>query len=416
MSPVKQEDKPLIMDKINTNFQKLKASYLFSEMAHRMEAYLAKNPSADLIKMGIGDVTRPLAPAVIQAMHDAVDEFASVETMKGYGPELGYLFLRQAIADFDYGKRGVKIDPSEIFISDGAKSDTANFSDLFGPGIKLGITNPVYPVYVDANVIGGHAGEPDGKGNWSNIYYLACNADNNFVPEIPKEHLDVLYLCFPNNPCGTTLTKVQLKEWVDYAKREDALIFFDSAYERFITEEDVPHTIYEIEGAEEVAVEFRSFSKTAGFTGVRCGYTVVPHAVKCRGIELNPMWARRQTTKFNGASYISQRGAAAIYTPEGHEQAMSLVRYYLENAKTIRSAMTEAGYECFGGVSAPYVWVKNPSDFPDSWDMFQYLMEEKNVICTPGIGFGTEGQGYFRLSAFNSHELTNEAMKRIIGK
>ena len=402
------------MDKINRNFQKLTASYLFSEMAHRMGAYLEKNPRADLIKMGIGDVTRPLPPACIRAMHEAVDEFSSTETMKGYGPELGYAFLRDAIVEWDYKRRGVDLRSDEVFISDGAKSDTANFSDLFGPGVKLGITNPVYPVYVDANAIGGFAGAPGGKGNWSNIRFLACNASNGFVPDIPTEHLDVLYLCFPNNPCGTALTKPQLKEWVDYALRKKALIFFDSAYERFITREDVPHSIFEIEGAKECCIEFRSFSKTAGFTGVRCGYTVVPHEVRCGGVELNPLWARRQTTKFNGASYISQRGAAAIYTPEGHEQAMSLVRYYLENARTIREAMSGAGYECFGGVNAPYVWIKNPADKQDSWEMFQYLMEEKNVICTPGVGFGSEGQGYIRLSAFNSHELTAEAMRRIL--
>ena len=402
------------MEKINTNFQKLSQSYLFAEIAHRMAAFQEAHPSAKLIKMGIGDVTRPLPPACIQAMHEAVEELASAETLKGYGPELGYLFLRQAIVDHDYKKRGVELDPSEIFVNDGAKSDTANFSDLFGPGIKLGITDPVYPVYVDANAMGGHAGDPDGKGGWSNIRFLPVNAANGFVPEIPKEHIDVLYLCFPNNPCGTTLTKDQLKEWVEYALREKALIFFDSAYERFITEDDVPHSIYEIEGAKECAIEFRSYSKTAGFTGVRCGYTVVPHAVKCAGVELNKMWARRQTTKFNGASYISQRGAAAIYKPEGHEQAMNLVRYYLENAKNIRETMSKAGYECFGGVNAPYVWVKNPKDFPKSWDFFQYLMEEKHVICTPGVGFGSEGEGYIRLSAFNSHELTNEAMDRIL--
>lgn len=402
------------MDRINLNFRKLSSNYLFSEMAHRMNTYLEKNPTANLIKMGIGDVTRPLPPACIKAMHKAVDELADVTTMKGYGPELGYLFLREAVVEYDYAKRGVAIDPSEIFISDGAKSDTSNFSDLFGPGIKLGITNPVYPVYVDANVIGGHAGDSDGKGGWSNVTYLACNASNNFVPEIPKEHLDVLYLCFPNNPCGTTLKKEQLKEWVDYALREDALIFFDSAYERYITEDDVPHTIYEIDGAKKCAIEFRSYSKTAGFTGVRCGYTVVPHEVIAAGKELNPLWARRQTTKFNGASYISQCGAAAIYTPEGHQEAMGLVKYYLENARVIREAMTEAGYDCFGGVNAPYVWIKNPEEHAGSWDFFQYLMEEKNVICTPGVGFGSEGEGYIRLSAFNSHELTREAMERIM--
>lgn len=402
------------MDKINPNFQKLAPSYLFSEIAHRMGSYQEANPTAKLIKMGIGDVTRPLPPACIRAMHEAVDELANVRTMKGYGPEAGYLFLRQAISDADYKARGVDIAPSEIFVSDGAKSDTANFSDLFGSGIKLGITNPVYPVYVDANAMGGHAGDPDGRGNWSGITYLPTNASNGFVPELPKAHLDIIYLCFPNNPTGTTLKKARLKEWVDYALREKALIFFDSAYERFITEDDVPHSIYEIEGAKECAIEFRSFSKTAGFTGVRCGYTVVPHDVKSNGVELNALWSRRQTTKFNGASYISQKGAAAIYTPEGHEEAMALIKYYLENARTIREAMTRAGYECFGGVNAPYVWIKTPEDFPKSWDFFQYLMEEKNVISTPGVGFGSEGEGYIRLSAFNTHELTKEAMNRIL--
>lgn len=399
------------MNKINDNFNKLPGSYLFAEINRRIGSYQEAHPEAKIIRMGIGDVTRPLAPSVITAMHQAVDEMASGETLKGYGPEQGYAFLRELIAQHDYAAHGVEIAPDEIFVSDGAKSDTANIVDLFSQDVRIAVTDPVYPVYVDSNALAGRAGEYLPEGRWSRLTYLPCNKDNNFVPSLPAEPVDLIYLCYPNNPTGTTLTREELKRFVDYAREHDALILFDAAYEAFISEEDVPHSIYEIEGAKECAIEFRSYSKTAGFTGVRCGYTVVP---KSLANGLNAMWSRRQTTKFNGASYISQRGAAAIYSPEGQKETRAIIDYYMQNAATIRQALTEIGVEHFGGVSSPYIWLKTPEAYPKSWDYFNYLLTEKGIVGTPGVGFGLEGEGYFRLSAFSTHEATQEAMKRLL--
>lgn len=399
------------MNKINDNFNKLPGSYLFAEINRRIGSYQEAHPEAKIIRMGIGDVTRPLAPSVITAMHQAVDEMASGETLKGYGPEQGYAFLRELIAQHDYAAHGVEIAPDEIFVSDGAKSDTANIVDLFSQDVRIAVTDPVYPVYVDSNALAGRVGEYLPEGRWSRLTYLPCNKDNNFVPSLPAEPVDLIYLCYPNNPTGTTLTREELKRFVDYAREHDALILFDAAYEAFISEEDVPHSIYEIEGAKECAIEFRSYSKTAGFTGVRCGYTVVP---KSLANGLNAMWSRRQTTKFNGASYISQRGAAAIYSPEGQKETRAIIDYYMQNAATIRQALTEIGVEHFGGVSSPYIWLKTPEAYPKSWDYFNYLLTEKGIVGTPGVGFGLEGEGYFRLSAFSTHEATQEAMKRLL--
>lgn len=402
------------MKKINTNFQKLQDSYLFAEVNHRVTAYQKEHPDAKLIRMGIGDVTRPLPSAVVQAMHDAVDDQASAKTLHGYGPEQGYDFLRQAIVEHDYAERGVELSSDEVFISDGSKSDTANIVDLFSNDIRLAITDPVYPVYVDSNVLAGRTGHLMDDGRWSGITYIPCNRENNFVPELPKGKVDVIYLCLPNNPTGTTLTRDQLQKWVDYARAEEAIILYDGAYEAYVREADVPRSIYELEGAKECAIEFRSYSKTAGFTGVRCGYTVVPKDLKCGGASLNAMWRRRQTTKFNGASYISQRGAAAIYTEEGKKQVRENIDYYLNNAGIIRNAFDQAGYEVFGGINSPYIWVKTPEEYPLSWDFFEYLLHEKQVIGTPGVGFGQEGEGYFRFSAFGTTEATREAMDRLL--
>lgn len=403
---------------INENFCILPESYLFSEVARRINAFKESHPEADVIRMGIGDVTLPLCPAAIEAMHKAVDDEGASATFYGYGPEQGYPFLREAIAAHDYKSRGIDIDPSEIFVSDGAKSDTGNFGDILSTDNTVAVTDPVYPVYVDTNVMAGRAGNLS-DGAWSKIQYLPVTAANNFVPEIPGDDNvpDVIYLCYPNNPTGTTLTREQLKVWVDFALRHGSLILFDSAYESFIREEDVPHSIYEIEGARKCAVEFRSFSKTAGFTGVRCGYTVVPKELTAkdkdgREVSLNHLWNRRQCTKFNGASYISQRGAAAIFTPEGQRQVKEAVDYYLTNAKVLREGLTEAGLEVYGGINAPYVWIKAPAGM-SSWEFFDTLLEKCNVAGTPGSGFGPAGEGYFRLTAFNTLENTIEAVRRI---
>lgn len=405
------------MFKINDNFCKLAESYLFSEVARRINAFKAANPQADIIRMGIGDVTRPLCQAAIEAMHRAVDDEASSETFHGYGPEQGYPFLRDAIAEHDYRARGIEISPEEIFVSDGAKSDTGNIGDILAVGNRVAVTDPVYPVYVDTNVMGGRAGDFGADGCWSNILYLPVTAENGFVPSLPEEVADVIYLCYPNNPTGTTLTREQLKVWVDYARRNGSLILFDSAYESFIRSEDVPHSIYEIPGAREVAIEFRSFSKTAGFTGVRCGYTVVPKELKARDadgneVSVNHLWLRRQCTKFNGASYVAQRGAAAIYTPEGKRQTREAIDYYLRNAALLRKGLLEAGLEVFGGTDAPYVWIKTPGNI-DSWKFFDMLLERCHVAGTPGSGFGPAGEGYIRLTAFNTYENTAEAVRRI---
>ena len=402
---------------INDNFTLLAESYLFSEVAKRINAYKEAHPEVDIIRMGIGDVTRPLCKAAIEAMHKAVDDQADSSTFHGYGPEQGYAFLREAIVENDYRARGIDMDADEIFVSDGAKSDTGNIGDILARGNRVAVTDPVYPVYVDTNVMGGRAGVLDTDGCWSDIIYLPVTAENGFVPALPSEVPDMIYLCYPNNPTGTTLTREQLKVWVDYARAHHSLILFDSAYETFIRQDDVPHSIYEIEGAKEVAIEFRSFSKTAGFTGVRCGYTVVPKALKgvdSKGemVSLNHLWNRRQCTKFNGASYISQRAAAAIYTPEGKQQTRKTVDYYLRNAEVLRQGLLDAGFEVFGGTNAPYVWIKTP-DETTSWEFFDILLDRCHVAGTPGSGFGPSGEGYIRLTAFNTYENTVEAIDRI---
>ncbi len=404
------------MFKINDNFTKLPESYLFSEVARRINAFKDAHPEADIIRMGIGDVTKPLCPAAIESMHKAVDDESHAETFHGYGPEQGYAFLRDAISNYDYKARGIDIEPDEIFVSDGAKSDTGNIGDLLDADNVVALTDPVYPVYADTNVMAGRAGELV-DGSWSRLVYLPVSAANNFEPQLPERHVDVIYLCYPNNPTGTALTRSQLQKWVDYARREGALIMFDSAYEAFIHTADVPHSIYELPGAKEVAIEFRSFSKTAGFTGVRCGYTVVPKALKAfdaagKHVSMNRLWNRRQCTKFNGASYISQRGASAIFTPEGRRQSTEAVEYYMENARMMREGLREAGFEVYGGVDAPYVWLRTPDNMT-SWEFFDWLLTEANVAGTPGSGFGPAGEGYFRLTAFNTHENTRAAIARI---
>ncbi len=402
------------MARINENFLNLQKSYLFVEISKRVEDFKKRYPDRKIIKMGIGDVTRPLPKACIEALHKAVDEMAKEDTFKGYGPEQGYLFLREKIAEFDFKKRGVDISADEIFISDGAKCDTANFQELFGEDVKIALLDPVYPVYLDTNVMAGRAGEfRDGR--YSNIVYLECTRDNSFKPSLPKERVDLIYLCFPNNPTGTTLTKEDLKKWVDYAKDNRSIILFDAAYEAFIRDENVPHSIFEIEGAKEVAVEFRSFSKTAGFTGLRCAYTVVPkecvaYTKDGRPVSLKELWHRRQSTKFNGVSYPVQRAAEAVYSEEGQKEIKENIDYYLKNAELILKEMGAMGFECYGGKNSPYVWVYGKKD---SWEFFDELLEKAGVVCTPGEGFGLCGKGYIRLSAFNSFENVKEAMERI---
>ena len=399
------------MAKINDNYLKLPGSYLFSTVAKKSAAYSEAHPDKNVIKMSIGDVTKPLAPAVIEAMHKAVDEMGSAETFRGYGPEQGYDFLREKIAEYDYKTRGIDIAVDEIFVSDGAKSDCGNIGDIFSVDNKVAICDPVYPVYMDTNAMAGRAGDyVDGK--WNNIYYMPCLEENGFMPQLPTEKVDIIYLCFPNNPLGVAATREQLKPWVDYAKENGAVILYDSAYEAFITNPDVPHSIYEVEGAKEVAIEFRSFSKTAGFTGTRCAYTVIPHELKLDGVELNSLWNRRHTTKFNGVPYIIQRAAEAVYTPEGQAQTKEAIAYYLENARIIREGLTEAGFTVYGGENAPYIWAKTP-DGMGSWEFFDKLLEEANVVTTPGEGFGPSGEGYVRLTAFSTKENTIEAMRRI---
>ncbi len=399
--------------KINENFQKLPGNYLFAEVARRLAAYQDEHPEAKMIKLGIGDVTRPLVPAVIQAMHEAVEEMAAAETFKGYGPEQGYGFLREAISQHDYAKRGVSIQPEEIFISDGAKSDCGNIVDLFDKDNVVAVCDPVYTVYVDSNVMSGRAGEyHEETGKWSNIVYMPTTAENGFVPALPQGKVDLIYICSPGNPTGAVLTKDQLKVWVDYANETGAMILFDAAYERFIVEDNVPHTIYEVEGAKTCAIEFRSFSKTAGFTGARCGYTVIPKELVRDGASLNAMWNRRQTTKFNGASYIIQKGAAAIYTEEGERQIMANIAYYQRNAKVIKEGLQNCGIEVYGAVNSPYIWARIPGGM-GSWEFFDKLLKEANVVTTPGAGFGPSGEGYIRLTAFGDAEATKEAVARI---
>ncbi len=401
------------MAHINQNFEKLPGSYLFAEIARRTAEYKEAHPDADIIRLGIGDVTLPLIPAVRQAMHEAVDEQADAATFKGYGPYEGYDFLREAIAEHDFAARGVDVEPNEIFISDGAKSDCGNIVDLFALENKVAVCDPVYPVYVDSNALAGRAGEYDVDAEmWTDIYYMPTTAENGFCPALPLEDVDLIYLCSPNNPTGTVLTHDQLKMWVDYANDHDAIILFDAAYERFITEEGALHSIYEVEGAKSCAIEFRSFSKTAGFTGMRCGCTVIPECLVRQGQSLNEMWMRRQSTKFNGASYIIQKGAAAIYTPEGHRQVEESLDYYRENARVIKEGLEDAGLEVYGAVNSPYVWCKTPGGM-DSWTFFGKLLDEAQVVTTPGAGFGPAGEGYIRLTAFGDAEQTKEALRRI---
>lgn len=401
------------MFKINENYLKLRGSYLFSTIAKKVAAYQEAHPDKELIRLGIGDVTLPLAPAVIDSLHKAVDEMASAETFHGYAPDLGYEFLRKAIADNDYKARGVEIALDEIFVSDGAKSDSGNIGDIFSQDNKIAVCDPVYPVYVDTNVMAGRTGTfLEDEEKWSNVIYMPCTAENNFVPELPKETPDIIYLCYPNNPTGSTITKAQLQEWVDYANKVKAVIIYDAAYEAYISEEDVPHTIYECEGAKTCAIELRSFSKNAGFTGTRLGFTVIPKELKQGDVMLNSLWARRHGTKFNGAPYIIQRAGEAVYSEAGKKQTAEQVAYYMNNAKTIREGLSEAGYKVSGGVNAPYVWLQVPEGMT-SWEFFDYLLENANVVGTPGSGFGPSGEGYFRLTAFGSYENTVKALERI---
>jgi len=401
------------MFKINENYQKLPGSYLFSAIAKKVAAYTQANPDKDIIRLGIGDVTQPLAPAVIEAMHKAVDEMGNAETFHGYAPDLGYEFLRNAIAEHDYQSRGCDIAPDEIFVSDGAKSDSANIQEIFGAENKIAVCDPVYPVYVDSNVMSGRTGVYDAKTEtWSDVIYMPCTMENGFVPEFPKKTPDMIYLCLPNNPTGTTITKSQLQDWVDYANRVGAVIIYDGAYEAYISETDVAHSIYECEGAKTCAIELKSFSKNAGFTGVRLGYAVVPKELKCQDVSLHGMWARRHGTKFNGAPYIVQRAGEATYSKEGKAQLKEQVAYYMKNAAVIKEGLKEAGYTVFGGVNAPYIWLKTP-DKMTSWEFFDYLLEHANVVGTPGSGFGPSGEGYFRLTAFGSSENTLAAIERV---
>ena len=402
------------MTKVNQNYLKLPGSYLFSEVNRRISAYSAANPQSKVIKLSIGDVTRPLVPAVIDAMHKAVDEMGAAETFRGYGPEQGYDFLRDAIAEHDYKARGVEIAPDEIFVSDGAKSDCGNIGDIFGVDNVVAVCDPVYPVYVDTNAMAGRAGDyQEELGRWNKLVYMPCVEANGFSPEIPKEKADIIYLCFPNNPTGAVATRDRLKEWVNYANKNGSVILYDSAYKAFITEENVPHTIYEIEGARTCAIEFRSYSKTAGFTGNRCAYTVVPKELERDGAKLNALWNRRQCTKFNGVPYVVQRGAAAIYTPEGKQQTQAVIDYYQANTKVIMDGLSRAGLSASGGVNAPYIWLKTP-DGMGSWEFFDLLLDKANVACTPGVGFGPSGEGYVRLTAFGDAQATKEAVERIV--
>lgn len=404
------------MATINENFLKLQKSYLFADIAQKVAAYKETHPEADIIRLGIGDVTRPLPPAVIEALHKAVDEMGNADTFRGYGPEHGYEFLRQAIVDNDFAPRGVQIDTDEIFVNDGAKSDTGNFGDILGRDNTICVTDPIYPVYIDSNVMGGRAGDFV-DGGWSRVTYSPCTADNDFTPQLPEKPADMIYLCYPNNPTGTTLSRAELEKWVDYALHHKCILLYDAAYEVYITTEGVPHSIYEIEGAKKCAVEFHSYSKTAGFTGLRCGYTVVPKQLTVRAsngedVQLNQLWNRRQCTKFNGTAYIVQRAAAAIYTPEGKQQVRETIDYYMTNARIMRETLAEVGLKVYGGVDAPYLWLKTP-DGIGSWDFFEQLLTQINVVSTPGVGFGPAGEGYIRLTAFGSRENCVEAMRRL---
>ena len=401
------------MVKVNDNYLKLPGSYLFSTVGRKQREYQAAHPEAKVIRLSIGDVTQPLAPVILDAMHKAVDEMGKAETFRGYAPDLGYEFLRNAIAATDYQARGCDISADEIFVSDGAKSDSANIQEIFSLDNKIAVGDPVYPVYVDSNVMAGRTGTYDKvTETWSDVIYMPCTAANNFAPQIPKETPDLIYLCFPNNPTGATITKAQLQEWVDYANKVGAVIIYDAAYEAYISEPDVPHTIYECEGARTCAIELRSFSKNAGFTGVRLGFTVIPKELKVGDVSLHALWARRHGTKYNGAPYIIQRAGEAVYSPEGREQLAKQVAYYMNNAKYIYNGLKEAGYKVSGGVNAPYIWLETPNHMT-SWEFFDYLLEHANVVGTPGSGFGPSGEHYFRLTAFGSYESTVEAVDRI---
>lgn len=401
------------MYKVNENYLKLPGSYLFSTIAKKVSEYSESNKDADIIRLGIGDVTRPITKTVIEAMHKAVDEMGNADTFRGYAPDLGYPFLRETISKKVYEPLSVKVDPDEIFVSDGAKSDSGNIQELFGADNKIAVTDPVYPVYVDSNVMAGRCGTYDkDTEKWSNVIYLPCTAENGFVPAFPEERPDVIYLCLPNNPTGTTLKKEELQKWVDYANENGCLIIFDAAYEAYISESDVPHSIYECDNARNCAIEIRSFSKNAGFTGVRLGYTVVPKDIKNDGASLHDMWARRHGTKFNGAPYIVQRAGEAVYSEAGQKEVKELISYYMRNAKVIREGLKDAGYDVYGGVNAPYIWLKTPDNMT-SWEFFDYLLKEKNIVGTPGSGFGPSGEGYFRLTAFGTYENTLKALERI---
>lgn len=401
---------------INENFLKLQKNYLFADIAQKVSAYKEAHPEARLIRLGIGDVTRPLAPAVIKALHKAVDEMGNADTFRGYGPEQGYEFLRKAIVENDFLARGIQIEADEVFVNDGAKSDTGNFGDILGRENTICVTDPIYPVYIDSNVMGGRAGDFE-NGAWSRVAYCPCTAENGFVPELPVCPAGMIYLCYPNNPTGTTLSREELRKWVDYAREHGSLILYDAAYEAYITRTDVPHSIYEIEGAKECAVEFHSYSKTAGFTGLRCGYTIVPKELHVQTADgqranLNQLWFRRQCTKFNGTAYIVQRAAEATYSEEGKREVRETIDYYMTNARIMREALAEVGLQTYGGVDAPYIWLQTPEGV-SSWQFFEQLLHEIHVVSTPGVGFGPSGEGYIRLTAFGKREDCEEAMRRL---
>jgi LL-diaminopimelate aminotransferase len=401
---------------VNEHFLKLPNNYLFADIAKKVNAFKATHPKADVISLGIGDVTQPLAPAVIEAIHKAADEMGTIEGFRGYGPEQGYDFLREAILKNDFLPRGIRLDKDEIFVNDGAKSDTGNIQELIRWDNSIGVTDPIYPVYIDSNVMIGRAGIQE-NGRWSNVVYMPCTAENDFVPQIPDRRVDVIYLCYPNNPTGMVISKEELRKWVNYALHNDTLIFYDAAYEAYITDPAIPHSIYEIKGARKCAIEFHSYSKTAGFTGVRCGYTVVPKELTAatlsgERIPLNQLWYRRQCTKFNGTSYISQRAAEAIYTPEGREQVKATIDYYMQNAHKLYKALRSFGFEVYGGENAPYIWMRTP-EASNSWQFFEEMLYGAHVVCTPGVGFGPSGEGYVRFTAFSSQEKTDEALERI---
>ncbi len=402
---------------VNDHFLKLPNNYLFADIAKKVNAFKVSHPHASVISLGIGDVTQPLCPAVTEAMHKAVDEMATKSSFRGYGPEQGYQFLREAIVKNDFLPRGIHLDTNEIFVNDGAKSDTGNIQELVRWDNSVGVTDPIYPVYIDSNAMIGRAGTLN-DGKWSNVVYMPCTAENNFVPQIPDRRVDIIYLCYPNNPTGTVITKDELRKWVNYALKNDTLIFYDAAYEAYIQDPEIPHSIYEIKGARKVAIEFHSYSKTAGFTGVRCGYTVVPKELTAgtidgkERIQLNPLWNRRQCTKFNGTSYISQRAAEATYTPEGKQQVKETIDYYMTNARIMRETLTKLGITVYGGENAPYLWVRTPNG-EGSWKFFEQMLYEAHVVCTPGVGFGPSGEGYVRLTAFGEREHCEEAMERL---